>query len=126
MNSLTTGFCACVGLLLALHSIPVVEDILAVVHILVVEGILAVLHIPVAAEDTPVVDTLEAASAVLQIRIVAAHVDHHVSHALLLVAVQVAALLLVVQMAVLLLVVQMAAPGCSYVSPSLIYDHPRQ
>ena len=116
-NSLTTGFCACVGLLLALHSIPVVEDILAVVHILVVEGILAVLHIPVAAEDTPVVDTLEAASAVLQIRIVAAHVDHHVSHALLLVA---------VQMAALLLVVQMAAPGCSYVSPSLIYGHPRQ
>jgi hypothetical protein len=103
-NSLTMGFCACVGLLLALHSIPVVEDMLAVVHILVVKGMLAVVHIPVAAEDTPVVDTLEAVSAVLQVRIVDAHVDHHVSHALLLVAVQVA---------VLPLVVQVAAPGCS-------------
>ena len=68
-NSRTTGLCACVGLLLALHSIPVVEGILAVVHILV------------GAEDTTVVDTLEAASAALQIRMVAAH-------ALLLVVVQ--------------------------------------
>ena len=100
-NSLTTGLCACVGLQLALHSIPVVgEGSLAVVHIL-----------PVAAEDTPVVDTLEAVSAALRIRIVAAHADHEVCHALLLVA---------VQAVVLLLVVRMAVPGCSYVSPSFI------
>jgi hypothetical protein len=91
-NSLTTGLCVGVGLQLALHSIPVGE------------GILAVVHIPVAAGDTPVVDTLEAASAALQIRIVAAHADHDVSHALLLVA---------VQEVVLLLVVRMVAPGCS-------------
>jgi hypothetical protein len=117
-NSLTMGFCVCVGLLLALHSIPVVEDILVgedtpvVAHILVVKGILAVVHILVG-EDTPVVDTLEAASAALQIRIAAAHVDHHLSHALPLVAVQMAVLLLVAQVVALLLVVQMAAPGCS-------------
>ena len=99
-NSLTTALCACVGLQLALHSIAVVgEGSLAVVHIL-----------PVAAADTPVVDTLEAVSAALQIRIVAAHADHEVCHALLLVA---------VQAVVLLLVVRMAVPGCSYVSPSL-------
>jgi len=60
--------------------------------------------------DTPValgilvVDILEAASAALQIRVVAAQVDPHVPHALLLVALQVV---------VLLLVVRMVAPGCS-------------
>jgi hypothetical protein len=98
-NSLTTGLCACVGLQLALHSIPVGE------------GSPAVVHIPVAAGDTPVVDTLEAVSAALRIRILAAHADHEVCHALLLVAVQVV---------VLLLVVRMAVPGCSYVSPSFV------
>ncbi len=83
LNSLTTGFCVCVRLLLTLHSILVAEGMLAVVHIPVVEegilvaedtpvmeGILVVVHIPV-------VDTLEVASAALQSRIVAAHVDHH-------------------------------------------------
>lgn len=109
-NSLTTDLCVGVGLQLALHSIPVAG-----------EGMLAVVHIPVEAGDTPVVDileagdtlvvdTLEAASAALQIRIVAAHADHDVAHALLLVAVQVV---------VLLLVVRMVAPGCSYISPFL-------
>jgi hypothetical protein len=118
LNSLTTGFCACVGLLLALHSIPVAEGNLAVVHILVEEeGNLAVdtpveilvVDILVAAADTPVVDTLEEASAALQSRILAAHADQDLSHALLLVAVRVV---------VLLLVVRMVVPGCSYGSPS--------
>jgi hypothetical protein len=89
-SSLATGLCVCVRLLLALHRIPVMGGILA-------------------AGDTAVVDTLEVAPVALQSRIVAAHADHTVSHALLLVAVQVV---------VLLLVVRMAAPGCSSFSPS--------
>jgi hypothetical protein len=102
LNSLTTGFCACVGLLLALHSIPVAEDNLAEEHILVEqEGNLAV--------DTPVEDILEEASAALQSLILAVHADQDLSHALLLVAVQVV---------VLLLVVRMVVPGCSHVTPS--------
>ena len=103
LNSLTTGFCACVELPLALHNILVVEGTLAEVHIPVaVEGILV-------AVGTPVVDILEEASAALQSRIVAAHADHDLFYALLLVA---------VHEVVLLLVVRMAVPGCSYVSPS--------
>jgi hypothetical protein len=130
LNSLTTGFCACVGLLLALHSIPETEDNLAEEHILVeqednlavdtpAEDILvAAVEIPVdtpaedilvAAAETPVVDTLEEASAALQSRILAAHADQDLSHALLLIAVQVV---------VLLLVVRMVVPGCSCGSPS--------
>ena len=67
LNSLTTGFCACVELPLALHNILVVEGTLAEVHIPVaVQGILV-------AVGTPVVDILEEASAALQSRIVAAH-----------------------------------------------------
>lgn len=97
-NSLTKGFYVYVGLLLVLHSIPVVEDILAVVHI-------------------PVVDTREEASAALQIRIVTAHADQDVSHPHLLIAAQVV---------VLLLVVRMAAPGYSSVSPSFVPGYPRQ
>ena len=62
-----------------------------------------------ALDSIPVVarDTLEAASAMLQIRSVTAHADHDVSNALLPVA---------VQMGVLLVVVRMAAPGYSCVS----------
>ncbi len=91
-NSRTTDLCACVGLLLALHSIPVVG------------GILAVVHIPGAAQDTPVwegipvVDTLEAASAALQIRMVAAR-------ALLLVVVRGGLLPMVAP--------EVLVPGCS-------------
>ncbi len=113
LNSLTTGCCVCVGLLLALHSILVAEGIPAVVHILVaVEGNLAAdipVDILVAAADTFVVDTLEVVLAALQSRILAVHADQDLSHALLMVAVQGVAVLLVVRMAV---------PGCSYVSPS--------
>ena len=60
LNSLTTGLCVCVVLLLTLHSIPV-------------------------AVDTSVMDTLEEASAALQSRILAVHADQDLSHALLLV-----------------------------------------
>jgi hypothetical protein len=102
LNSLSTGFCACVRLLLALHSILVVEGNLAEVHIPVaVEGNLAAdtpVEILVAA-DTFVVDTLEVVFAALQNRIVAARADQDLSHALLL-------------------VVRMVVPGCPYVSPS--------
>lgn len=125
LNSLTTGFCACVGLLLALHSIPVVEDNLAEEHILVeqegnlavdtpVEDILVaeaetlVEDTLVAEADTPVEDTLEEASAALQSLILAVHADQDLSHALLLVAVQV------------------VVPGCSYGSPSLVPGYQRQ
>jgi hypothetical protein len=134
LNSLTTGFCACVGLLLALHSIPVAEDNLAEEHILVeqegnlavdtpVEDILVaeaetlVVDTLVAEADTPVEDTLEEASAALQSLILAVHADQDLSHALLLVAVQVV---------VLLLVVRMVVPGCSYGSPSLVPGYQRQ
>lgn len=72
---------------------------------------LALDSIPVVAQDA-----LEAASAMLQIRIVAAHADHDVSNALLPVA---------VQMGVLLLVVRMAAPGYSCVSSSFVLGYPR-
>src|SRR2546422_11684682 len=70
LNSLTTGLCACVGLLLALDSIPVVEGNLVAVHTLVaVEGNLAadspvetlVAEILVEAADTPVDILVEAA-----------------------------------------------------------------
>ncbi len=119
-NSQTTGLCACVGLLLALHSIPVVEGTLAVVDtpvaaddtLVAVEDIPVALDILVAEGDILVVDILEAASAALQIRVVAAQVDPQVPHALLLVALQVVVLLLVVRV-VALLVVRMVAPGCS-------------
>jgi hypothetical protein len=122
-NSQTTGLCACVRLLLALHSIPVVEGTLAVVDIPVAaDHTLAALGTLVVAADTPValdilaaegdilvaldilvVDILEAASAALQIRVAVAQEGPHVPHALLLVALQVVALL----------VVRMVAPGCS-------------
>ena len=135
LNSLTTGLCACVGLLLALDSIPVVEGNLVAVHTLVaVEGNLVadtpvdilveaagilVVEILVEAADTPVdtlveaaeilvEETLEVAFVALQNRIVAARADQDLSRALLLV---------VVQVVVLLLVVRMVVPGCSYVSP---------
>ncbi len=125
-NSQTTGLCACVGLLLALHSIPVVEGTLAVVDtpvaaddtlvaldiLVAVEDIPVALDILVAEGDILVVDILEAASAALQIRVVAAQVDPQVPHALLLVALQVVVLLLVVRV-VALLVVRMVAPDCS-------------
>jgi len=84
-----------VALLRALHSIPVVE------------GMPAVVHIAVAVQDTPVVDTLEA-SAALQMRVVAAHVDHEGAYAAPLVA---------VLMIVLLSAVRMTVPCCSSVSP---------
>ena len=126
LDSPTTGFCACVGLLLVLDSIPVEEDNLAEEHSLVAEGNLVadspvdtlVVEILVEAVDSPVdtlvaaeilvEDTLEEASAAAQSRILAVHADQDLSHALLLVAVQVV---------VLLQVVRMVVPGCSYVSP---------
>jgi len=123
LNSLTTGLCACVGLLLVLDSIPVAEGNLAVIHILVavednlaadspVETLVEAADSPVdtlvEAADSPVEDTLEVAFVGLQNRIVAARADQDLSRALLLV---------VVQVVVLLLVVRMVVPGCSYVSP---------
>ena len=112
LNSLTTGLCACVGLLLALDSIPVVEGNLVAVHTLVaVEGNLAAdtpVDILVEAAEILVEETLEVAFVALQNRIVAARADQDLSRALLLV---------VVQVVVLLLVVRMVVPGCSYVSP---------
>jgi len=90
------------------------EDSLAVVYILVEEGNLVVAH-------TPVVDILEVAFATQPCRIVVAHVDQDLSHAFLLVVVQVMECLLVaVQVVVLLLVDRLAVPGCSYVSPSVL------
>lgn len=82
LNSRTTDFCACVGLVL--HNSLVAEDSLAVVHNpAVVEDSLAAAYslvevegIPVA-KDIPVVDTLEEASAALRSRIAAARVDLH-------------------------------------------------
>ena len=163
LNSLTTGLCACVGLLLALDSIPVAEGNLAGEHSPVeVEGNLAERNSPaeeldslaevkgtpvetlveavgnlVGVADSPVetlaevvgmlveaVDnpvetlvevagmlvegTLGVACVALRNRIVVAHADQDLPHALLQVAVQVV---------VLLLVVRMVVPGCSYVSP---------
>jgi hypothetical protein len=121
------GLYACVVLLLALHSIPVVEedslvvvdipvaeegnlegwDNLAVEYILVADGNLVVAH-------TPGVDILEVAYAAQPCRIVVAHVDQDSTHALLAI---------VVQVVVVLLVVQMADPGCSYKSPFKIPDY---
>jgi hypothetical protein len=152
LNSLTTDFCVCVVLLLALHSILVAEGNLAEVHIPVVEeGILeeedipAVEHSPVVEEGSPVavdslavehspvveeentlvVDILEEASVALQSRIVAVHADPHLSHALLLVAVQgMVVLLIAVRVVVVLLVVRMAVPGCSFESPSRVPGYP--
>ena len=107
-NSLTTGLCACVGQVLAPHSIPVVEGILAVVDIPVADDTLAALGILV------VEGNLEAASAALQILGVVAQVGLPVSQALLLVALQGVLLLLVaLQMVALLSAVRMVAPGCS-------------
>jgi hypothetical protein len=106
-NSQATDFYACAGPPLALHSI------------LVVEGILAVVGIPVVADDNlvalgiPAVEgILEAASAVLHILGVAAQVGPHVPQALLLAALQVVVLLLAVP-EVALLVVRMVVPGYS-------------
>ena len=62
LDSLTTGFCACVGLLLVLDSIPVEEDNLAEEHSLVAEGNLVAVDTPV---DTLVVDILVAAAETL-------------------------------------------------------------
>jgi hypothetical protein len=99
-NSQTTGFYACAGLQLALHSIPVLAD-----DNLVALGILVVV-------DIPVVDILEAASAALQILGVVPQAGPHVPQALLLAALQVVVLLLAVRM-VALLVVRMMVPGYS-------------
>src|SRR6266581_4389358 len=98
LNSLTTGLCACGGLLLALDSIPVVEGNLVAVHTLVaVEGNLAadtpvetlVAETLVEAAEILVEETLEVAFVALQNRIVAARADQDLSRALLLVVVQV-------------------------------------
>ena len=87
------------------------EDSLAMTEILVEEGNLVVAH-------TPVVDILEVAFVTQSCRIVVAHVDQDLSHAFLLVVVQVAEFLLVaVQVVVLLLVDRLAVPGCPNVSP---------
>ena len=87
------------------------EDSLAMTEILVEEGNLVVAH-------TPVVDILEVAFATQPCRIVVAHVDQDLSHAFLLVVVQVAEFLLVaVQVVVLLLIDRLAVPGCPNVSP---------
>src|SRR6266700_2989365 len=97
LNSLTTGLCACVGLLLALDSIPVVEGNLVAdtpVDILVEAAGILVVEILVEAADTPVdtlveaaeilvEETLEVAFVALQNRIVAARADQDLSRALL-------------------------------------------
>ncbi len=107
-NSLTTGLYAWVGLLPAPHNIPVVEDTLAVVHTLAADDTLVAL-------DILVVDILEAASAALQILVVAAQVGPPVSQAPLLAALQVVLLLLVaLQVAGLPLAVRVVASGCSW------------
>jgi len=104
----------------------VVVDILVVVEGNLEEDSLAVLDIPVAEGNlvlahTPVVDILVVAFVAQQCLIVVAHEDQDLSHALLLVVVQVAVLLLVVvQMVVLLLGLRLAVPGCSCVSPSVL------
>ena len=87
------------------------EGILEVAHTLVMEGI------------------LEVAFATQPCRIVAAHVDQDLSHALLMVVVQEMAYLQVgVLVLVLLLVVQLVVPGCSYVTTPLLtlVNYPRE
>ena len=111
LNSLTTGLCACVGLLLALDSIPVVEGNLVAdtpVAEILVEAADTPVDTLVEAAEILVEDTLEVAFVALQNRIVAARADQDLSRALPLV---------VVQVVVLLQVVRMVVPGCSYVSP---------
>jgi hypothetical protein len=69
-------------------------------------------------ESNPVVDILEVVFAVQPCRVVVVHVGQDLSHAFLLVVVQVMVFLLfAVQVMVLLLVVRWAVPGCPYVSP---------
>lgn len=132
------GLYSCVVLLLVQDSIPVAGDIpeeegnpaaedTPVVEgnleegSLVVEEDIPVVESNLAVTRTPAVDTLEVAFVAQPYLIGIARVDQDLSHAFLLLVVQVIVLLLVVllvavQVMVLLLVVQLAVPGCPCVS----------